>query len=224
MASQSDLYSLARAQGLSDSAAKIAAAVAMAESDGNQNAHNTNAATGDDSYGYWQINMLGKLGPDRRKKYGLTSNEQLFDPQTNARVMKGESFNGTNWFAWSTFKSGAYLKFMGNPVTDQTSDPNWLSKIGSAIAAPVTSPIDSAKGAIELAGKAAVWVSNSQNWIRVGYVAGGGVLVIAGLVMVLQSTGAGRAVKKTVKTAASVTPPGRAAKVATVASAAKGSK
>lgn len=207
MASQSDLYSLARAQGLSDSAAKIAAAVAMAESGGNQNDHNTDASTGDDSYGYWQINMLGPLGPERRKKYGLTSNEQLFDPQTNARVMKGESFNGTNWFAWSSFKSGAYLKFMGNPVTDQSSDPNWLSKIGTAVVAPITSPIDSAKGAIELAGKAAVWVSDAKNWIRVGYVAGGAILLVAGLVMVLQSTAVGKAV-------IGASPVGRAATVA----------
>lgn len=213
MASQSEIYTLALAQGLSPSAAKTAAAIAMAESGGNPRAHNGNAGTGDDSYGLWQINMLGALGPARRAQLGLSSNDQLFDPVTNAKAMRMISSTGTNFQPWSVYKSGAYQKYMGADVAD---DPSWLSKVGSAVTAPITGPIEAAQslsGAVETLNKAARWVSNSENWLRVGYVAGGSVLVVVGLVMVLQSTSAGRA-------AMNVVPVGRVANV--VKSASKG--
>ena len=41
-------------------------AVAMAESAGNPHAFNDNWHTGDLSYGLMQINMIGKMGPNRR--------------------------------------------------------------------------------------------------------------------------------------------------------------
>src|SRR3954465_3981494 len=60
--------------------------IAYAESGGNPAAHNDNPKTGDESYGLWQINMIGKLGPARRKAFGITDNKQLFDPATNAKA------------------------------------------------------------------------------------------------------------------------------------------
>src|SRR5215831_6757861 len=48
-----------------------AVAVAMAESGGHPTSHNTNAGTGDNSYGLFQINMLGSLGPARMQQYHL---------------------------------------------------------------------------------------------------------------------------------------------------------
>jgi hypothetical protein len=199
MASQSELYSLAKSVGLSDSSAKIAAAVAMEESGGIATKHNS--VPPDDSYGYWQINMLGSLGPDRRKKYHLSSNEQLFDPRTNALVMAGESAGGLNWFPWTTYKDQTYKKWMGNPVTDQHLPA--APSIGSGVVSSVTAPVQSA---VDTLNKTAKWMSNSENWLRVGYVAGGAVLVVAGLVMVLQSTGIGRA-------AMNLTPAGRVANI-----------
>ena len=53
-------------------------------------------------YGLFQINMTGSMGPDRRKKYGLSSNEDLYDPLTNARIAYQMSNGGKNWSAWST--------------------------------------------------------------------------------------------------------------------------
>lgn len=211
MATQAELYTLALSQGLTPDRAKVAAAIAMAESGGNANAHNTNADTGDDSYGYWQINMLGDLGPERRKAFGISSNEQLFDPATNARAMKVVSGGGTNFYPWSTYAKGKHLPYLNNPVTDQGSnDPSWLEKLGKAVALPITGPIDAAQNLgsiVETVNKTARWVSNSENWLRVGYVAGGGVLVVAGLVMVMQSTSVGRA-------AMNLVPAGRVANVA----------
>jgi len=79
-------------------------AIAMRESTGDPAAFNGNAATGDKSYGLTQINMIGAMGPERREAFGLTSNEQLFDPQTNARVAFELSNNGTNLSPWGAYK------------------------------------------------------------------------------------------------------------------------
>jgi hypothetical protein len=77
-----DLYQLALGAGFpSDTAVKMAA-IALKESGGNPAAYN--GTPPDDSYGLWQINMYGNLGPARMAQFGLTSKSQLFDPATNA--------------------------------------------------------------------------------------------------------------------------------------------
>jgi hypothetical protein len=89
----------------------ISVAIALAESGGNIYAHN--ATPPDDSYGLWQINMLGTLGPARRAKFGLSKNEDLYAPftcATAAFTIFVES--GKSWNAWSTYKNGAYKRFM----------------------------------------------------------------------------------------------------------------
>ena len=93
---------------------KTAYAVAKAESGGRPRAFNPDASTGDRSYGLFQINMLGGLGPARRKQYGLSSNEDLYDPDTNARIAYRMSGGGKDWSPWSAYKSGAYEKYLGN--------------------------------------------------------------------------------------------------------------
>ncbi|WP_284746301.1 transglycosylase SLT domain-containing protein [Amycolatopsis sp. RTGN1] len=90
-----------RGQGLT-----TAVAVALAESGGRTTAHN--ATPPDNSYGLWQINMLGALGPERRHQYHLKSNDQLFDPDTNARVANSISGDGHDFTPWSTYTNGAY--------------------------------------------------------------------------------------------------------------------
>jgi hypothetical protein len=220
VASQTEVYSLAIAQGLDPYRAKIAAAIAMAESGGNPRAHNTNAGTGDNSYGLWQINMLGDLGPERRKKYGLTSNDQLFDPATNARVMKGESGSGTNWTPWTTYTTTdptkSYRRFLDVPVTDQTDDPLWQDilkglvpgyAIGSGAIGGITDVGQGIGSIVESVNKSARWVSNSENWVRVGYVVGGSVMIIVGLVTMVTSTSVGKA-------AMNLVPAGRVANLA----------
>lgn len=214
MASQTDLYSLALAQGLSPERAKIAAAVAMGESGGNANAHNTNADTGDNSYGYWQINMLGDLGPKRRALLGISSNDELFKPEVNARAMKLISANGADFSPWSVYKSGKYQQYMNNPVTDKTKDPAWLQ--GLHILSPISNlfpdkaitDTTQALGSLtETVNKTARWVSNSQNWIRVVYVVGGAYLTLAGLQMIVLGGGP-------MKTILNAVPAGKVAKVA----------
>jgi hypothetical protein len=89
----------------------IAIAVAWAESSGNTQAHNSTPP--DDSYGLWQVNMYGSLGPARRRAFGLSDNKDLFSASTNARVaftifqQAGNSFR-----PWSTYGSGAYKQYL----------------------------------------------------------------------------------------------------------------
>jgi hypothetical protein len=109
--SASDLVQLARQAGFSPEQARVMAAIAMAESSGNPRAHNPNAATGDNSYGLWQINMLGGMGDERRRQFGINSNEQLFDPATNASAARA-IFDQQGFGAWSVYKSGAYRRYL----------------------------------------------------------------------------------------------------------------
>lgn len=109
--SYDELVDLAREAGFSEDESKIMAAIALAESRGNANALNDNPSTGDLSYGLWQINMIGKMGPERRKKYGLESNEELFKPEVNAKAARGV-YLSQSYNAWSVYKSGAYKKYI----------------------------------------------------------------------------------------------------------------
>lgn len=214
---QTDMYSLAKAQGLPDNAAKVAAAIGMAESGGNPNAHNTNANTGDNSYGLWQINMLGSLGPARLVQLGITSNDQLFDPGTNAKAMRILSANGTSFSPWSTYNHGDYQKYMSNTVTDQSKNQSWLSTIlhgaingvipgGGAVTGAiggVSNPLSGLSSIGDATAKSAHWISDSKNWIRVIYVVGGGALVLGALIAITSDTKLGSVIL-------SSTPPGRA--------------
>jgi hypothetical protein len=88
---------------------KIATAIAMAESGGNTKAHN--AVPPDDSYGLWQINMLGALGRDRQKRFHLASYADLYNPVVNARAAYS-IYKGSGWQAWTTYTRGTYKKFL----------------------------------------------------------------------------------------------------------------
>lgn len=97
---QDELVGLLSAVGFKGMALKTAWAVAMRESNGRPIAHNDNVNTGDNSYGIFQINMIGSLGEDRRQKYNLTGNLDLFDPVTNAQIVFEMTKGGTDWSSW----------------------------------------------------------------------------------------------------------------------------
>lgn len=82
-------------------------AISKRESNWNPSAFNGNTGTGDQSYGLMQINMLGSLGPSRRAAYGISTNEQLFDPATNLRAAYILSQGGTDFYHWGGYKGEA---------------------------------------------------------------------------------------------------------------------
>lgn len=107
------LVEVLKAAGFTGEALSIAYGVAKAESGGVANRHSHPSLTKDDSFGLFQINMLGDLGPARRATHGLSSNEDLYDPATNARVAYAISKGGTNWKPWSAYTNGRYLERLG---------------------------------------------------------------------------------------------------------------
>ena len=107
------LSELLTAVGFEGKAHKIAWGVVMRESNARPLAHNDSKRTGDSSYGMFQINMISDLGPSRRAKFGLTSNNQLFDPVLNAQVAALMTKQGEDFGAWgigpNAYRSGAGL-------------------------------------------------------------------------------------------------------------------
>lgn len=96
-----DVHRIARAVGFTPEAARQATRIARCESRHQPTVHFNNPATGDNSYGLMQINMIGDLGPARRQRFGLTSNEQLLDPVRNMRITWRISKGGRDWSPWS---------------------------------------------------------------------------------------------------------------------------
>jgi hypothetical protein len=87
---------------------RLAYAVMRAESGGRPTALNVNSTTGDRSYGIFQVNMIGRLGPARLRQYHLASYDDLFDPLTNATIAYKMSNGGTNWKPWGAYRSNSY--------------------------------------------------------------------------------------------------------------------
>lgn len=98
--SDKDLKNLLKLVGFEGQNLREAWAVAKKESGGRPLALNNSARTGDSSYGLFQINMIGDLGPDRRDKFELESNVELFNPVLNAEIAFYMSNGGEDWSAW----------------------------------------------------------------------------------------------------------------------------
>jgi hypothetical protein len=86
-----------------------AVGISHRESRWNPKVLNPNKGTGDTSYGLFQINMLGSLGPSRRKWFGIPNDESLYDPSVNvsaARKMfdSRAKTNGNGWYDWGPYK------------------------------------------------------------------------------------------------------------------------
>lgn len=221
--SQAQVEMYARSAGMPNPA--LMAAIAMAESGGRTTAHNPVGL--DNSYGLWQINMLGDMGPARRRQFGISRNEQLYDPAVNARAAK-MILDGQGLGAWSTYTNGAYKKYAKGGAGGATAatpawdfwDPFGILPEGSTDPlheAPVLGEIADVATGVGAIGegvvKAGAWLGNAQNWIRIGYVAGGAVLVIVGIYIVAApvmgkvaaSSPVGRAVKSVAGKAKSAT-------------------
>lgn len=106
----SQLIELLSAVGFKGKDLKEAWAVAKKESRGNPLSHNGNRKTGDNSYGLFQVNMLGSMGETRRDKFSLSSNAELFNPVVNAQIAYHMSNGGKDWSAWKGVKTKA-VKF-----------------------------------------------------------------------------------------------------------------
>jgi len=78
------IYDYARSAGFPPDTAVKMVAIALRESGGRTEAYNGKPP--DDSYGLWQINMLGTMGDQRLKAFGISDASELFNPATNAHA------------------------------------------------------------------------------------------------------------------------------------------
>lgn len=102
--SEGQVGDLLRAAGFSEDKIPLFINIARRESGFRSDAHNPNAATGDNSYGLFQINMIGDLGPARLREFadlGVRSYEDLKDPWKNAQAAK-RVFDSSGPGAWTT--------------------------------------------------------------------------------------------------------------------------
>jgi hypothetical protein len=125
--SDEELVRLLSTIGFEGKALKVAWAVVKKESNGRPLAFNGNVKTGDNSYGIFQINMIGGLGVARRDKFDLDSNKDLFDPVVNAQIAYYMSNEGSDWSAWGVGK------FPYNGDTNQAMYNLWITKFPEGV-------------------------------------------------------------------------------------------
>ncbi len=125
--SDEELVKMLSAVGFEGKALKVAWAVVKKESNGRPLAFNGNVKTGDNSYGIFQINMIGGLGVARRDKFDLDSNKDLFDPVVNAQIAYYMSNEGSDWSSWGVGK------FPYNGNTEQSNFNLWITKFPEGV-------------------------------------------------------------------------------------------
>ena len=116
------LYRLALEVGFPQEDAKIAAAIALAESSGRAAIDTVQSGLDPNkenefSLGLWQIDMQDTpgymVGKERRPQFGIESNEELYNPLTNAKAAKIlYDRRGGKFTDWATFNDGKYKKFL----------------------------------------------------------------------------------------------------------------
>lgn len=227
--SAGQILTLARAAGFSSTRKhkglpedRMMVAIALGESGGNPQAHN--AVPPDNSYGLTQINMIGSLGPDRRKKLGISSNEELFNPAQNLRAAKMVFDEAGGQFRpWSVYTSGSWMRYRaqalnatpeGNIPSDEQIEEgggNWWDvffDINPPWWTGDNPDIENVTNDVQQLGNALSFITDPNNWKRVGLFIGGGVLLIIGTIAVMDRLGAGKAVTSV----ASKIPAGRLAR------------
>ena len=119
-----ELVWLLEAVGFEGQDLKEAWAISKKESNGRPLAFNGNTLTVDNSYGIFQINMINTLGEDRRTKFDLDHNADLFNPVKNAQIAMHMSNGGSDWTSWHIGKD-AYTSTSGKHYA---KFKEWLSK------------------------------------------------------------------------------------------------
>lgn len=201
-----------------------AIAIAFAESRYDPNAHNM--IPPDDSYGLWQINMLGALGPERRAKYGLSSDAELLKPEVNARVMVDLSNHGRNWRPWSTYNGliyrAAYPAALAIAASVITAGGvvETIDKTGIPAAVDAAASIPKTLGdAVQFIGAGRDWLGDRHNWTRIAWFAGGILLTYVGVILATRPL-VKKAAEPIAQVVGAVVPVGKVAKAAGAAKAA----
>ena len=115
------LTNLARSVGMPEDKIPSMVAIALAESGGDPTIDTVKSGLDPEkknefSLGLWQINMLGRMGEERRKQFGISSNEQLYDPVVNAKAALA-ILNSQGLGAWSAYSNNSYKDYLPGAQT-----------------------------------------------------------------------------------------------------------
>lgn len=158
--SANQIAGYAKNAGVSGQNIAIATAIALAESGGNPQATSPVNSNGTVDKGLWQINSVHTA---------LISGHDVYDPAQNAAMMFSLSNGGTKWTAWSTYKNGAYLRYMA-----QASGASPDTTVG-----PASSNVQNASLSADLSAiqNFARLISDPHTWLRLGMIVGGGIML-----------------------------------------------
>lgn len=155
----------------------VGVAVAYAESGGRPTATNVNR-NGSRDLGLWQIN-------DGAHPWIKGQNWQ--DPAVNtAAAFRVWREAGGSWRPWVAYTSGSYRQYLlqGKQGADNPQSPGAIEGDPAFSLNPLDGIGDAAQSvadAVKLGAAAAQWLASPHNWLRVAWVAGGGVMILAGL-------------------------------------------
>lgn len=203
---------------------EVWAAIAMAESSGRTDVVNSIGCVG-----LWQINqpVWIKTHPtwtvahlqnpvNNARAAAVVYKAQGFDAWEGYTGPSGSGSTGTwrtfyqtqssnkvqpaGW--WNDFWKGFKKGFDVGPGPEDLVDGGTSNDPSLSGAAQGVGDVATGVGAIaEAVQKTAVWMGNAKNWVRVGYVVGGGVLVLLGLTIVAKPLIAGTPVARAATTA-----------------------
>lgn len=207
---------------------EVWAAIAMAESSGRTDVINSLGCVG-----LWQINQPAHIGShptwtvqwlqnpvNNAKAAAVVYREQGFSAWEAYTGPSGHGSSGpwrqyyqkssshsaqpAGW--WNDFWDGFGKGFDFGPGPEDLVDGGTQNDPSLGDVGNLTGINDVARGIgtiAEAVQKTAVWLGNAQNWVRIGYVLGGGILVAMGLTVVarpvLTGTPGGQAVMKAAK-------------------------
>lgn len=149
--SEGTLAALLRKAGFPEERVPLMVNIAKRESGLNPQAHNPNRATGDNSYGLFQINMIDNLGPSRLKEFaslGVNSYEDLKDPWKNVQAAK-KVYDSQGLGAWTTYPAAAKDP---KPTLGSADVGNLLSTQSSSEAVRAADPLASALSSVLMGG------------------------------------------------------------------------
>jgi Lysozyme like domain len=126
-----EIYRLARRAGFSadNDDAVTATAIALAESGGNPDAHNTNKKTGDNSFGLWQINMIGNSALRGGNSSASPATRSSSIPRRTRALPTVSSRHHPGGFGnWTTFKKGLHKQHLSaaRQAAQQAGEPGFV--------------------------------------------------------------------------------------------------
>jgi len=167
--SREQIATYAKSAGFPDDLVPTMVAIALAESGGRTEAHADDSD--DNSYGLWQINMIGSLGPGRRKQFGLKTDSELLNPTVNARAAYA-IYKSQGLKAWTTYTSGKYKKHLN------------ASDVGTGTAEAATQP---SSGTGLTGGLNALGANLMKAGSNIGGIIVAVVLVVLGVVILMRN-------------------------------------